>query len=111
MTHVIEVPIITLAYPHIHIDAAGDPVISGTDTKVILIAIDRLAHQWDANEIQRQRPHLTLGQIYSALGYYYDHELEMNQLIDQRLQHEDKLLSQLGHSRVRAKLQAAKRAS
>jgi uncharacterized protein (DUF433 family) len=101
----------TLAYPHIEIDPAGEPLISGTDTKVILIAIDRLAHHWDANEIQRQRPHLTLGQIYSALGYYYDHELEMNQLIDQRLQREDKLLSPLGNSRIRAKLQAAKRSS
>jgi uncharacterized protein (DUF433 family) len=101
----------TLAYPHIEIDTTGEPLISGTDTKVILIAIDRLAHNWDANEIQRQRPHLTLGQIYSALGYYYDHELEMNQLIDQRLRHEDDLLSKLGNSRVRAKLQAAKRSS
>ena len=101
----------TLAYPHIEIDAAGEPVIASTDTKVILIAIDRLAHHWDANEIQRQRPHLSLGQIYSALGYYYDHELEMNKLIDQCLQREDKLLSQLGNSRLRAKLQAAKRSS
>ena len=98
----------TLAYPHIEIDADGEPVISGTDTKVILIAIDRFAHQWDANEIQRQRPHLTLGQIYSALGYYYDHELEMNQLIDQGLRREEGLLSQPGNLRVWAKLQAAK---
>ena len=100
-----------LAYPHIESDASGEPAISGTDTKVILIAIDRLAHHWDANEIQRQRPHLTLGQIYSALAYYYDHELEMNHLIDQRLKREDDILSQLGHSRVRAQLQAVKRAS
>jgi len=33
----------TLAYPHIELDAAGEPLITGTDTQVILLAIDRLA--------------------------------------------------------------------
>jgi uncharacterized protein (DUF433 family) len=101
----------TLAYPHIDINATGDPVISGSDTKVILIAIDRLAHHWDANEIQRQRPHLTLGQIHSALAYYYDHEIEMNQLIENQLEREDKLLAKLGDSRIRSKLLARKRSA
>jgi uncharacterized protein (DUF433 family) len=101
----------TLAYPHIDINATGDPVISGSDTKVILIAIDRLAHHWDANEIQRQRPHLTLGQIHSALAYYYDHEIEMNQLIEKQLEREDKLLAKLGDSRIRSKLLARKRSA
>ena len=98
----------TLSYPHIEFDAQGEPTLGGADTKVILIAIDRLAHHWDANEIQRQRPHLSLGQIYAALTYYYDHELEMNQQIAQRLAKEESILSQLPASRVRAKLHAAK---
>jgi len=101
----------TIAYPHIIIGGDGEPVIEGANTKVIIIAIDRLAHHWDSNEIQRQRPHLTLGQIHSALAYYYDHEQEMNQKIQQRLDLETKLLESVDDSRVRAKLQAAKRAS
>ena len=101
----------TVTYPHIDLDAVGDPAIAGTNTKVILIAMDRLAHHWDANEIQRQRPHLTLGQIYSALAFYYDHEAEMNHIIERRLQRERKLLSGLGKSRVRAKLRIAKRSA
>jgi uncharacterized protein (DUF433 family) len=99
----------TALYPHIELDNSGEPVIAKAHTKVAVIAMDRLAHHWDANEIQRQHPHLTLGQIYSALAYYYDNELEMNQLIDQLMQREKDLLDKLGESRVRAKLHAAKR--
>lgn len=100
-----------LVYPHIAPDADGDPAIVDANTKVIVIAIDRLAHHWDADEIQRQRPHLSLGQIYSALAYYYDHEGELNAQIDKRLDRESILLSALGPSRARAKLEAIKRVS
>lgn len=98
-----------VAYPHIETPTDGEPVISGTPTKVIMIAMDRLAHQWDAHEIKRQRPHLTLGQIHSALAFYYDHEQEMNALIEDRLRREDALLNEHGASRLRASLQAIKR--
>lgn len=95
-------------YPHIEIDANGEPVIADSRTKVLVIALDRIAHHWDADEIRRQRPHLSLGQIYSALAYYSDHEEEMNRCIEESLQREDEFLSRLGKSRVRVKLEAAK---
>jgi uncharacterized protein (DUF433 family) len=75
-----------VAYPHIELDAAGVPYLAGTRTKVIEVALDRLAHHWDADEIQRQHPHLSLGQIHSALAYYYDHQAEMDQAIAASLQ-------------------------
>lgn len=31
-------------------------------------------------------PYLTMGQIHSALAYYYDHEDELNKDIERRLQ-------------------------
>lgn len=99
---------IAAEYPHIELDQDQEPVITGTGTRVIRIAMDRLAHHWDADEIRRQRPHLSLGQIYSALAYYYDHEKEMNALIQSRLQKEQALLDALGESRVRARILAAK---
>jgi uncharacterized protein (DUF433 family) len=101
----------TVSYQHISIDPRGEPVIEGTGTGVVLLAMDGIAHQWDANEIRRQRPHLTLGQIHSALAYYYDHEMEMNELIQEKLRREEELLGKLGESRVHAKVQAMKRPS
>jgi uncharacterized protein (DUF433 family) len=98
-----------ISYPHIEIDSSGEPAIAGSGTKVIMIAMDRLAHHWDADEIQRQRSHLSLGQIHSALAYYYDHEAEVNEKIRERLEREVEILGKLGESRVRAKLLAAKR--
>lgn len=100
-----------VVYPHISLDKDGDPSILSANTKVILIAMDRLAHHWDADEIQRQRPHLSLGQIYAALAYYYDHENEINGQIQKRLNRESDLLAELGPSRARTKIEAMKRAS
>ena len=57
----------TVTYPHIDVTAEGVPFIVGTRTKVIEVALDRIAHHWDADEIHRQHPHLSLAQIYAAL--------------------------------------------
>jgi uncharacterized protein (DUF433 family) len=53
----------TVSYPHIEIAADGTALVEGTRTKVVEIALDRLAHHRGAEEIQRQHPHLTLAQI------------------------------------------------
>jgi len=55
------------SYPHIDVTPDGVPVLSGTQTKVIEVVLDHLVHRWNADEIHRQHPHLTLGQIYSAV--------------------------------------------
>ena len=55
-----------LCYPHLELRADGKHWLIGTQTKVIEVALDRLAHHWDADEIQRQHPQLTLGQIPAA---------------------------------------------
>jgi uncharacterized protein (DUF433 family) len=74
------------SYPHIEQRADGKMWLIGTHTKVIEVALDRIAHHWDADEIQRQHPHLSLGQIYSCLAYYHDHQVEFDQAIDQQLE-------------------------
>ncbi|MEX0866369.1 MAG: DUF433 domain-containing protein [Pirellulales bacterium] len=82
----------------------GVPHIEGTRTKVIEVVLDRLAHHWDADEIHRQHPHLTLGQIHAALAYYYDHQVELDCDIKKRLARADEIRQQLGESPLRAKL-------
>jgi len=72
--------------------------------KVVEIVLDHLAHGTDAAEIQRQFPVLTLGQIYSALAYYYDHQEDLDQDIAQRLRKVGEIQSRLGNSSLASKL-------
>src|SRR5262249_37854323 len=95
-----------ITYPHLEIRGDNKPWITGTQTKVIEVVLDRLAHHWDAEEIQRQHPHLTLGQIHSCLAYYYDHEQEMDRLIEDQLQSVQRQRNQGGESVLQAKLKA-----
>jgi uncharacterized protein (DUF433 family) len=98
----------TVDYAHISLDSASVPVLTGTRTKVVEIVLDHLAHGSDAEEIQRQFPHLTLGQIHSALGYYYDHREEVDQDIAQRLKKTGEIQSRLGDSSIARKLRVLK---
>jgi uncharacterized protein (DUF433 family) len=100
----------TVAYPHIELSPKGVPMITGTQIKVVEVVLDRMAHHWDADEIHRQHPSLSLAQIYAALTYYYDHQDEIDKDIEDRLRREDELIARLGPSPVQAKLQAARRA-
>ncbi|NET53688.1 MAG: DUF433 domain-containing protein, partial [Merismopedia sp. SIO2A8] len=38
------------------------------------LVTSHLTHGWAADELHEQYPHLSLGQIYSALAYYWDHK-------------------------------------
>src|SRR6516162_8986107 len=93
-------------YPHIEKRADGKVWLIGTQTKVLEVALDRLAHHWDADEIQRQHPHLTLAQIHSCLAYYHDHQEEMDRAIEAQLRSVEQLRGQQGESVLRAKLRA-----
>jgi uncharacterized protein (DUF433 family) len=101
----------SVAYPHIELNAEGVPYLAGTQTKVIEVALDRLAHHWDADEIQRQHPHLSLAQSHSALAYYYDHQPEMDQAIASALKRVEEIRAELGESPVRAKLKGVEAVS
>lgn len=93
-------------YPHLERRGDGKLWLIGTQIKVIEVVLDRLAHHWDADEIQRQHPNLTLGQIHSSLAYYYDHQEEMDKTIDEQLRAVESLRSRQSDSLLRAKLKA-----
>jgi uncharacterized protein (DUF433 family) len=63
---------------HIRLDARGSAWIDDTNTKVVEVALDHLAHGWSPEEIHFQHPHLSLGQIHAALAYYHDNREEMD---------------------------------
>src|SRR5437867_4387118 len=93
-------------YPHIDLSPDGVPMLAGTRIKVIEIVLDRLAYHWDADEIQRQHPHLSLAQIYAALTYYYDHQDEMDRMIESQLDEVERIKKEIGPSPIRQKLKS-----
>lgn len=94
----------TVAYPHVEVNSAGVAIISGTTTKVVEIVEDHLAHHWDAQEIHRQFPYLSLAQIHAALAYYYDHQQQMEQEIELRRRRVADIKAKRTDGAIRAKL-------
>src|SRR3989338_9555453 len=74
------------SYEHIVLDEKCTPIIAGTTIKVVELIVEKLAHWWSAEELYFQHPYLTLGQIYSALAYYADHQAELERDIENRLE-------------------------
>jgi uncharacterized protein (DUF433 family) len=71
-------------YEHIVLDDARIPLIAGTTMKVIELVLEQHAYGWSAEELHFQHPYLSLGQIHSALAFYWDHKDELDQDIAQR---------------------------
>ena len=84
------------------------PYVEGTQLKVRMIALDHLAYGWEAPEIQRQHPELTLAQVHSALAYYYDHKGEMDADLAERRRFADEMREKHGEATesLKEKLQA-----
>ncbi len=71
-------------YEHIVLED-GVPVIGGTNMKVVELVVEKMAYGWSPEELRYQHPYLTLGQIHSALAYYWDHVAELDADIERRL--------------------------
>ncbi|MBI2502832.1 MAG: DUF433 domain-containing protein [Candidatus Latescibacteria bacterium] len=78
-------------YEHVVLDENSIPTISGTTMKVIELVAERLAYGWSPEELHFQHPYLSLGQIHSALAYYWDHQEELEQNLEQRLKYVDQM--------------------
>lgn len=72
-------------YEHIALNEKGIPYIVGTTMKVVELVVGRTAYGWSPEELHFQYPHLSLGQIYSALAYYADHQDDLDLDIKRRL--------------------------
>lgn len=71
-------------YEHIVLDEDGVPLIAGTTMKVVELVLEQTAYGWSPEELHFQHPHLSLGQIHSALAYYWDHKDQLDQDINRR---------------------------
>jgi len=92
------------SYEHVAIGEDGVPVIAGTTMKVAELVAEKTAYGWSAEEIHFQHPYLTLGQIHSALAYYWDHAEEIDRDIQRRLARVEHLRRTKRQSSLQAKL-------
>jgi uncharacterized protein (DUF433 family) len=98
-----------IAHSNVERRSDGRLYITGTPFKVRQIALDHICYGWDAAKIQSEHPQLTLGQVYSALGYYYDHQEELDQEIAEGRTLAEKLQADQGESSLIAMARAAGR--
>jgi uncharacterized protein (DUF433 family) len=84
-------PAVATHYEHIILDTSHVPRIRGTTMKVIELVLEKTAYGWSPEELHFQHPYLTLGQIYSALAYYWDHREELDEDIERRLEVVDEI--------------------
>ena len=94
------------AIAHIYLDERGVPWIDDTNVKVIEVVQERLASGCSAEEIHFQHPHLSMAQIYAALSYYYDHQPELDAVIQRELEEVTELEAQAADSPLHHRLRA-----
>jgi uncharacterized protein (DUF433 family) len=99
----------TVAYPHIEQRQNGGLYIAGTPFKVRQIVLNHIAYGWSAEDIQREHPKLTLGQIHHALGYYYDHKQQLDDEIEAGIALAEEMRAKQGASPLIAKARDAGR--
>jgi uncharacterized protein (DUF433 family) len=63
----------------------GRPCIAGTSLEVAVIAIDKIVHRRNPEEIAADYV-ISLPQVYAALAYYYDNKDEIDKTIKDRQQ-------------------------
>lgn len=95
-----------IRYEHIIVGEDGTAVIAGTTMKVIELVAEKLAYGWSPEELYFQHPYLTLGQIYSALAYYWDHVEELNQDLERRLRYVEQATQTARPSSLAARLKS-----
>lgn len=86
---------VATTYEHITLNKNGDPIIEDTTTKIVEIVLEMKAYGWSPEEIHFQHPYLSLGQIYSALAYYFDHTEEFEKDIAERLKKVEKIQTEI----------------
>ena len=60
---------------------SGEPIITGTRTSVrAIVGLWRMGIM--PEEILNHLPHLTLAQVFDALSFYLDHQIEINAYIE-----------------------------
>lgn len=86
---------LVLSYPHINkIENQPAQLQRLPRVRVAQIVMDYLTYGWSVEEICRQHPYLKLAEAHAAMGYYFDHQEEIDQEISQEWQQVQDLITQ-----------------
>jgi uncharacterized protein (DUF433 family) len=85
-------------YKHVVLDERNNPVIAETTMKVVELITSIKAYGWDAEELHSNYPHLSMGKIYSALAYYWDHKAQIDEMIEQEAEWAEQARQRAGDS-------------
>lgn len=73
-----------IAYPYIEkLESEPARLQRMPRIRISQIVADYLAHGWSPEEICRQHPHLTPAEAHTAMAYYYDHQEEIDQELNE----------------------------
>lgn len=90
----------------IELDQNGVPWITGANTKVVEVVLDKIAYGWSPEEMHHQHPHLSMAQIHAALSYYYEHQAEVDADIERRNRYVEELRAQNKNPFTRQELES-----
>jgi hypothetical protein len=75
---------LTLSYPHIEKNDYQSARLQRLPRiRIAQIVMDYIAYGWSVEEICRQHLYLTLAEAHAAMGYYFDHQEEIDREISQ----------------------------
>jgi uncharacterized protein (DUF433 family) len=97
----------TTEYKHIQLDERNVPTLAGTTMKVVELILPVKAYEWTPEDLYEQHPYLTMGQIHSALAYYWDHQEQLDADLEKRYQFAEKLRQEATESPIIEKLKAS----
>jgi uncharacterized protein (DUF433 family) len=93
-------------YKHIVLNEHQVPILEGSTMKVIEIVMAQRAYGWTPEEIHINHRNLSMGQIYGALSYYWDHKPELDAAIDADLHAAKAMQAEVGESPFVVRLKA-----
>lgn len=94
-------------YPHIEKQPGKSAsLIRLPRIRVAQIVMDYLAHGWSIDEMCRQHTYLGPAEAHAAMGYYFDHQQEIDTEIQQELSALDDSRRHYLHSPFFARLRA-----
>ena len=94
-----------ILYPHIETRTDGSAVIVPSNFKVRMLVQAYLAVGLNAATLHDMYPDLTMGQIHSALAYYWDHQAIVDAQIATANAHSEDFMQQNPSTLTRAQLE------